>query len=176
MNITTERLNIRNIRAIDFDDMYEYMSDEDVMKYESNRFNKQSLETFLYDVIPSKRFFAVILKKTHKMIGHIYVGKTQPEKFNEYNVGYILNPEYHNQGYCTEAVKELCRYAFEVLNAHRLTAKCNPENVASWRVMEKSGFIKEGLLRSRVALRNDSFGNPIHTDELIYGMLREDIK
>jgi len=176
MNITTERLNIRNIRATDFDDMYEYMSDEDVMKYESNSFSRESLETFLDEVIPSNRFFALILKKTNKMIGHIYVGKTNPEKFNEYNVGYILNPKYHKQGYCTEAVKVLCKYAFDVLHAHRLTAKCNPENVASWRVMEKAGFVKEGLLRSKVALRNDFIGNPIHTDELIYGMLREDIK
>lgn len=176
MMLTTERLKIRYVEAIDFDDMFEYVSDEEVMKYESNSHTKASLEKFLEEVIPTKRFFAVILKDSEKMIGHVYIGKNNPEHFNEYNVGYIFNPLYQKKGYCTEATKALCQYAFAELKAHRLSAKCNPDNIASWKVMDKVGFIREGLLRSRVALRKDKFGNPIHTDELVYGMLKQDIE
>ena len=175
MILSTERLDIRYVRETDFDDMYVYLSDEEVMKYEHEPMTKEVLEGFLEKLIPTKKFYAVVLKETGKMIGQVYVGKTEPEKFNEYSVGYIFNPNYHNKGYCTEATKALCKYAFDVLHAHRLIAKCNPENIASWRVMEKAGFKREGLLRNRVALRNDKFGNPIYTDELVYGMLREDI-
>lgn len=174
--IETDRLRIRNVEAIDFDDMFEYVSDEEVMKYENQAYTKESLEKFLNEVISSKRFFAVILKETNKMIGHVYVGINNPKSFSEYNVGYIFNPKYQRKGYCTEATKVLCRYAFDKLKAHRLSAKCNPENIASWKVMEKVGFIREGLLRSRVTFHNDKFGNPIYTDELTYGMLKEDIE
>lgn len=174
--LQTERLTIRYIKETDFDDMFEYLSDVEVMKYEHEPMSKKTLESFLDQFIPTKKFYAVVLKETGKMIGQVYVGKTEPIKFNEYSVGYIFNPDYHRKGYCTEATRALCIYAFNELKAHRLIAKCNPDNIASWRVMEKVGFKKEGLLRNRVALRSDAFGNPIYTDELVYGMLKEDIE
>ncbi len=173
MMIETERLLIRYIQAKDLDDMFEYLSDEEVMRYERQTFTKESIAKSIQDFLPYNNFYAAVLKDSGKMIGQVFVGKNNPERFNEYNVGYIFNPKYHSKGYCTEATKALCKYAFEELNAHRLTAKCNPENVASWRVMEKVGFKREGLLKSRVVMRDDSDGNPIFTDELVYGMLRE---
>lgn len=173
MILSTERLNIRHIQAIDFDDMYEYLRDEETMRYEHPPMTKEVLEGFLEKFIPQNKFYAILLKESNKMIGQVYIGKTTPEKFNEYSVGYIFNPKYHNKGYCTEATKALCKYAFDELKAHRLIAKCNPENIASWRVMEKVGFKREGHLINRVALRDDQYGNPIYTDEYIYGMLRE---
>ena len=174
MIMETKRLLIRHVEITDIDDMNEYLSSEEVMKYEHAPMTREQNFKHLESIIPSKRFYAVLLKESMKMIGQIYVGKTTPETFNEYNVGYIFNPDYQRKGYCTEATIALCKYAFSELKAHRLTAKCNPDNIASWKVMEKVGFTREGLLRDRVALRFDAKGNPIYVDELVYGMLYED--
>ena len=50
----------------------------------------------------------------------------------------------------TEAVREVVRYGFEELSLYRLEANHFPRNPASGRVLEKAGFIREGLLRGAV--------------------------
>ena len=104
------------------------------------------------------------------MIGHIFLGKTNPAINNEYNLGYILNPAFHSKGYCTEASRAIVDYGFGVLKANRIRAACNPENIPSWKVMEKIGLRKEGLYKKRFFIRNDEQGNPIYTDEVSYGL------
>jgi len=60
------------------------------------------------------------------------------------------------------------------LKAHRITARCNPDNIASWRVMEKIGMKQEGLLRKRVSFVTEDDGTPVYWDELVYGILQEE--
>ena len=43
-----------------------------------------------------------------------------------WELGYIFNPDYHNQGYCTEASSALIDFAFRELHAHKIVAFCNP--------------------------------------------------
>ena len=171
----TKRLIIRPITFDDFDAMYSYVSNEEVMKYERDTFSYEGLQKLLERYVKEEIFFACILKETNQLIGHIYLGTTFPEDFNEYTVGYIFHPDFQGKGYCTEGVKEIVNYAFDIKKAHRITARCNPENIGSFRVMEKSGFQKEGLLRKRVAFKKDQKNLPIYTDELVYGLLKEDV-
>ena len=49
------------------------------------------------------------------------------------------------QGHMSEAVRALIPYAFDVLRLHRLEAATQPSNAASMRVLERNGFVKEGL-------------------------------
>lgn len=55
-------------------------------------------------------------------------------------LGYWIAEEFHNQGYATEASKELIKRAFEDLNIQRIFATYKQENAASKRVLEKLGF------------------------------------
>lgn len=50
-------------------------------------------------------------------------------------------------GYATEAVKTLIGYAFSSLNAHRVVAYANAENLQSEKVMIRAGMIRDGILR-----------------------------
>lgn len=160
----------------DSHEMIEYMSDENVLKYESfSPFELNYLQEFIKSIEESKEFYSVFLKDTNKLIGHVFLGKSHPITFNEYNLGYIFNPKYHNHGYCTEASKALIINAFNVLKAHRIVARCCPDNLASWHVMQKLGFQKEGLLRNRITFKKDEYGSPIYWDEYVYGLLERDI-
>lgn len=171
MVIQTKRLRINYANIDDIDDMYEYVSNEDVMKYEREEYpTKESYLEILKLLSDNKLLFAVRRNDDPKVIGHIFLGKTNPAVNNEYNIGYIFNPKYQNKGYCTEASKAVVDYGFLALHANRIRAACNPENTPSWRVMEKIGLKKEGLLKKRFFIKNDQYGNPIYTDEVIYGL------
>ena len=62
-------------------------------------------------------------------------------------IGYTLAPQYWSHGYAQEAVRALIDYAFSNFPIHRITASVDPRNVASVRVLEKSGFAKEAHFR-----------------------------
>ena len=47
----------------------------------------------------------------------------------------------------TAAVRAVVRYAFEDLDLHRVEAACQPDNMASRRVLEKNGFVEEGYAK-----------------------------
>jgi len=58
-------------------------------------------------------------------------------------VGYLILPEYYGNGYVTEALREVIRFAFEDAGVYRINTGCLTENRASERVMQKCGMIKE---------------------------------
>ena len=62
-------------------------------------------------------------------------------------IGYALSPEGRGKGYCTEAVKLLLDYSFLTTLVARIQAHTDVRNVASQRVLEKNGFVKEGTNR-----------------------------
>lgn len=59
-------------------------------------------------------------------------------------IGYMLHPEYWDQGYGTETVRKLIESAAE-LGLTGLTALTSPKNAASVRVLEKHGFVKMSI-------------------------------
>lgn len=83
-------------------------------------------------------------------------------------IGYMLLDEYRSQGIMTEAVKLMTREAFEKLDILRITGIVYAENTASQRVLEKNGFVPEGLQRKAACKRGK-----MH-DIFLYGKLRED--
>ncbi len=62
-------------------------------------------------------------------------------------LGYWITPENEGQGFVTEAVKALCRVAFDGLGVDLVAVRMAPENERSIRIPERLGFTREGLLR-----------------------------
>lgn len=52
----------------------------------------------------------------------------------------MFNPKYQNRGYASEAARAILEYGFKEMNLHRIIATCQPENIPSYRVMEKIGM------------------------------------
>ncbi len=65
-------------------------------------------------------------------------------------LSFWLTLEAWGQGYMSEVVQEVVRFAFEGLGLNRLYAYHMTRNPASGRVLEKNGFKQEGLLHQRV--------------------------
>src|SRR5579862_2428097 len=68
------------------------------------------------------------------------------------NLGYWMGSAYSRQGYMTAAVKLVVPFAFETLRLHRVEAACIPANVASIRLLEKTGFRREGFAREYLCI------------------------
>lgn len=66
---------------------------------------------------------------------------------------YIGEQEFRGGGYGTDAVRVLCRYAFDSMRVHGVSLWVVPENTAARHVYEKLGFVEEG--RKREAFRRD---------------------
>lgn len=86
-------------------------------------------------------------------------------------IGYSISEAYHGQGYGYEALQLMLQKAFYEAHLYRIEAKCSVENPASYRLLEKVGFKREGVLREYFNIRGRRF------DHYLYSILRsENIK
>jgi ribosomal-protein-alanine N-acetyltransferase len=79
-----------------------------------------------------------------------------------------MGEPYARQGYMTAAVKALIPFAFGTLKLHRIEAACIPTNIASIRLLEKTGFKREGFARKYLCIDGH------WQDHLLYARLEED--
>ena len=80
--------------------------------------------------------------------------KLGAEKFKRGEVWFKIHPTFWNQGFATEALRALVRFAFETLKLHRIEAGCAVANSASIKVLEKTGFQREGRGRQVLPLKS----------------------
>ena len=80
-------------------------------------------------------------------LGHVWVGVDLADSYRG-SVGYWLLPEARGKGFATRSVQLVSRWALGELGMARLSVETQPSNDRSQRVAERSGFVKEGVLRS----------------------------
>ncbi len=84
------------------------------------------------------------------------------------STGYVLAKDAWGKGYATEALQAVVKTA-RAVGLRRLYAICHTEHGASWRVLEKCGFAREGILRRHTEFPNLGEHNPL--DVLCYGVV-----
>jgi len=84
------------------------------------------------------------------------------------DIGYFMDSDYYGRGYATEAARALLDFGFRELKLHRISATADVENQASWRVLERIGMKREGLLRKDKFIRGE------WRDFYLYAILEED--
>lgn len=170
--LETDRLIIRRFKSEDWEDLYEYLSDADVVRFEPYEvFNKEKAKEEAANRSKNESFFAVCLKASGKLIGNIYI---QQGEFNTWELGYVFNSKYQGCGYATEAAKTIVSNAFKEWGARRIVAMCNPLNIPSWRLLERLGMRREGTLIKNVYFKFNDDGEPIWSDTYEYGLLKEE--
>lgn len=168
MEIETKRLILRRYRKDDLADLYEYLSDAEVVKYEPYEpMTISEVEENLEWRISSDEMVAVELKENGKMIGNLYLGKRD---FSAIEIGYVFNKSYWGSGYAYESCMALIENAF-MDGIHRIYAECDPENRSSYGLLERLGFSQEGCLHQNVYFKKDENGDPIWKDTLVYGLV-----
>lgn len=164
----TERLILRKFEEKDLEDLFEYLSNPNVVKHEPYiAMNLAETKDNLNYRITSNEFIAVELKNIHKVIGNIYLGQRD---FNSMELGYVFNDQYQKQGYATEACRAIISDTFSH-NTHRIYAECDPQNPDSWHLLERLGFIREAYLKENVYFWTNEAGQPIWKDTYIYSLL-----
>jgi len=83
-------------------------------------------------------------------------------------LGYCFDDTAWGHGYATEAAGTLLQWAFDALDLNRVQAETDTRNIASSRVLEKLGFVREGTLREDCIVDGDI------SDTWVYGLLRRD--
>lgn len=173
--LETERLILRRFRQSDWRDLFEYLSQPEVVRYEPyDVYSAEECRRESLDRSRNEAFWAVCLKENGKLIGNLYFERQEPVEYLTWELGYVFNPLYHGQGYATESCRRILRYAFEQLGAHRVIARCNPGNAPSWRLLRRLGMRREGHLRKNIFLKRDEYGQPIWVDTYEYAILAKE--
>ena len=171
--IETSRLRLRPIAAGDWQAVLAYMSDPRVTAFlPEGTFDEEASRAFARKQAGEEAdAVAVVEKASGHMIGHMpfhpwFVRET-------YEIGWAFGHAFQGRGFATEAARALLAHAFEALEAHRVIATCQPENIASWRVAEKLGLRREAHFRSALyrapGVWWDEYFYALLTDE--YGLL-----
>ena len=168
MFIEAKRLLIRKFEFKDWEAVHEYTSDSNVMKYiPEGVFTEEDTRNFVNkNMGENAENFPVILVDENILIGHIVFHKYFGE--HTYEIGWVFNPKYFNKGYASEAAQATLKYGFKEMKLHRIIATCQPENIPSYRVMEKIGMRREGYFKKCIPHGNEWW------DEYYYAILEEE--
>ncbi len=153
IKLETKRLIIRDPIIDDLESHHELLSNDKVMYYlqdiktNSLEESEENLLSSIKDSESEQRkyyFFKIIEKNTLTHIGDIGYTVTDSTPIGKFvHLGYFSYDKFWGNGYVTEAMKEVIRFAFEENNVYRITTGCLLENIGSERVMKKCGFTKE---------------------------------
>ena len=167
--INCERLFLRPVTMKDAEDMFEYASDEETVKYvfEKHQDIEATIKTIAHFFManPTGRY-GMEHKITGKMIGTIDLRIVKEEKIAE--LGYTMNKRYWGKGYIQEAAAALTKLAFEDLQLEKVFSMHDINNPASGKVMVRLGMQREGVLRSHYIHKGKRI------DMAYYGLLKEE--
>lgn len=154
MNLTTQRLVLREFVETDWEAVLAYQSDPLYLRYYAwtGRTEAEArgfVGWFLADQHEQPRHrFQLAIEAEGRLIGNCGVRVNDPI-LREGNIGFELDSRYWGNGYATEAARELMRFGFKELDLHRIWASCVAENHGSARVLEKLGMRQEGYFREK---------------------------
>jgi ribosomal-protein-alanine N-acetyltransferase len=139
--LESNRTLLRRFIKDDLQALLKLTNNREVMKYtgfrevQSEAKTKELLDKWLL----SKKVWAAIDKDTGDFVGWFMLKKTildAPE------LGFMLAREYWSRGYATEVSKCLVDYCFYTLKENKMIASADKENLASFKVLKKLGFLE----------------------------------
>jgi ribosomal-protein-alanine N-acetyltransferase len=112
--------------------------------------------------------FLIFRAKDNALVGGLTLANVRRGVAQSGSLGYWMGAKFARQGYMTAAVRALIPFVFGGLRLHRLEAACIPANSASIRLLEKTGFQREGYAREYLCI------NGRWQDHLLYARLKDD--
>lgn len=172
--LESTRLRLRALGDRDVDDVFAIFGDPDVMRYWSfPAFRERDQAMRLIETI--RRDFAartsvlwgVACRDDDVVVGTCRLFHFEAEH-RRAEIGFALRRGDWGQGLASEAVATVVDFAFGPLDLIRIEADADPRNERSIRLLERLGFVREGLLRHRYIVAGEV------QDTLYLGLLRED--
>src|SRR5689334_3110357 len=112
--------------------------------------------------------FFVLRKADNALLGGLTLANIRRGCAQAGSLGYWMGAPHARKGYMTAAVNAVIPFAFGTLRLHRIEAACIPANVASIRLLEKTGFKREGFARQYLCI------DGVWQDHLLYARLKDD--
>ena len=171
-NLETDRLNLRRIVKEDAAAILKLRGDAEIMKFIPRPLAKTEADALEHLAVIDAKIenneginWAIELKSTKQFVGIIGHYRLKPENFRA-EIGYMILPEFHGNGIITEAIRAAVNYGFDTMNLHSVEAIIDPKNLASEKVLQKNGFIKEAHI-----LENEFYDGRF-LDTVIYSLLK----
>lgn len=171
--LLTQRLVLREITTNDAGDLFEMRSNPSLMRF-IDRPVAQTLNDSLklIELIINAQknneaiTWGIALKGSPALIGTIGFWRIQKEHYRA-EIGYLLHADYHGKGIMQEAMDTAIGYAFKTLHIHSIEANINPDNIASIKLAEKNGFVREAYFKENF------YYNGVFKDTVIYSLLNK---
>jgi len=112
--------------------------------------------------------FLIFRTADNAMVGGLTLANIRRGVAQAGSVGYWVGEPYARRGYMTAAMRALLPFCFGTLRLHRVEAACIPTNTASIRLLEKTGFQREGYARAYLCI------NGTWQDHLLFARLKDD--
>ncbi|HET7724789.1 MAG TPA: GNAT family N-acetyltransferase [Propionibacteriaceae bacterium] len=172
--LDTDRLRVRRFRPSDAAGLYAYLSNPEAVRFEPYGVqSEQDCRRLAAERSVDPAFWAVCLRGTGELVGNLYLSLQEPKAWRTYELGYVFNPAHWGRGYATEAAAALVSACF-ASGAHRVIARCNPQNEPSWRLLERLGFRREGHFLQSASFTRDDAGEPVWHDAYLYATLADE--
>src|SRR5689334_24222516 len=112
--------------------------------------------------------FFIFRKSDQALVGGLTLANIRRGCAQAGSLGYWMGAAYARHGYMTAAVTVLIPFAFGTLRLHRIEAACIPANAASIRLLEKTGFRREGFARQYLCI------DGVWQDHLLYARIKDE--
>jgi ribosomal-protein-alanine N-acetyltransferase len=114
--------------------------------------------------------FLIFREADRALVGGVTLANVRRGIVQAGTLGYWIGEPFAGYGYMTAALRALIPSLFGELHLHRVEAACIPTNDASIRVLQKCGFVREGLARRYLCI------NGVWQDHLLFALLQEDFR
>jgi [ribosomal protein S5]-alanine N-acetyltransferase len=111
--------------------------------------------------------FLIMRGADNALVGGLTIANVRRGVAQAGSLGYWMGQPFARQGYMTAAVRAIVPFAFTTLRLHRLEAACIPTNTGSIRLLENTGFVREGYAREYLCI------DGVWQDHLLYARLKE---
>ena len=129
---------------------------------------RRRIRRYAEDLRTDQSYAFLISRSTDgRLVGGLTLANVRRGVAQAGSLGYWMGLPHVRQGYMTAAVRAVIPFAFGTLRLHRLEAACIPTNTASIRLLENTGFVREGYAREYLCI------NGIWQDHLLYGRLKD---
>lgn len=111
--------------------------------------------------------FLIIRSSDDALVGGLTLANIRRGVAQAGSLGYWMGLPFVRRGYMTAAVRAVIPFAVATLRLHRLEAACIPSNTGSIKLLEKTGFVREGYAREYLCI------NGTWQDHLLYARLKD---
>lgn len=150
LRLDGKEVYLRYPRSVDFDEITAlYRASRTHFRGRAQPgYDRQSYDQLLGETAhEATELFFICRLSDNAIVGTITLSQIFRKRFQNAYVGYLLGAAFTGNGYMTEAVRLILRFAFQDLKLHRIEANVQPENEHSLAVLRRNDFVKEGFSR-----------------------------